>query len=45
MKLKCNNKQCEYEWDYQGKAKFYATCPRCLYKVKINKKKEEDKNE
>ena len=27
MKLKCN--QCEYEWDYEGKMKYYATCPDC----------------
>jgi hypothetical protein len=33
MNLTCQH--CEYEWDYKGKAMFYATCPRCLYKVKI----------
>ena len=27
MKLKC--KQCGYEWDYEGKMKYYATCPDC----------------
>lgn len=26
MKLKCN---CGYEWDYEGKMKYYATCPDC----------------
>jgi len=35
-KLKCKNKKCNYEWDYNGKSKFYATCPRCMYRVKIN---------
>ena len=35
MKLKCPNKKCNYEWDYQGEHEFYATCPRCLAKVKI----------
>jgi len=39
MNLKCLNrikgKLCGYEWDYNGKARFYATCPRCLRKVKI----------
>ncbi len=36
MKLTCKRKDCLYEWDYNGEAKFYATCPRCLGKVKIN---------
>ncbi len=36
MKLKCNN--CKYEWEYKGKSKYYATCPRCLQKVKIRGK-------
>ena len=35
MKLKCKN--CEYEWDYGGSQKYYATCPQCRYKVKIDK--------
>jgi len=35
MKLKCKNKRCKYEWDYQGAHQFYATCPRCLQKVKL----------
>ena len=40
MKLKCPNKECEYEWEYKGHHKFYATCPRCLRKVKIPSSKE-----
>ena len=35
MELKC--KHCDYEWDYGGSQKFYATCPQCHYKVKIDK--------
>ncbi len=35
MKLKCSNKKCDYEWEYKGRMKFYATCPNCRYKVKI----------
>ncbi len=35
MKLKCNNSKCNNEWDYNGKADFYATCPNCLRKVKL----------
>jgi len=26
---------CEYKWDYQGENEYYATCPRCRYKVRI----------
>ncbi|MEF8834547.1 MAG: hypothetical protein V5A76_00140 [Candidatus Thermoplasmatota archaeon] len=33
MELECNS--CGYEWDYQGKSDYYATCPNCQYKVKI----------
>jgi hypothetical protein len=35
MNLKCKNKECQYEWDYKGESEFYATCPRCLNKVKV----------
>lgn len=37
MKIKCQKKECGYEWDYKGKSKFYATCPRCLSKVSLAK--------
>lgn len=33
MKLKC--KKCKNEWDYGGDSEWYATCPRCLFKVKV----------
>jgi len=33
MKLKC--KKCGNEWDYNGKNPYYATCSRCLNKVKV----------
>ena len=36
MKLKCNN--CKYEWEYKGLSEYYATCPRCLNKVKVKEK-------
>ena len=42
MKLKCNH--CKYKWKYKGKQKFYATCPKCLYKVKIKKDIENGKD-
>ena len=36
IKLKCNS--CKYEWEYKGKSNYYASCPRCLSKVKVNRK-------
>jgi NADH-quinone oxidoreductase subunit E len=33
MLLNCQH--CGYTWDYQGENKYYATCPRCRYKVRI----------
>jgi hypothetical protein len=42
MKLKCSNLKCKYEWDYNGQHDFYATCPRCLRKVAIDKKNQVD---
>lgn len=36
-KLKCPNQKCGYEWDYKGSSPFYTTCPKCLYKVNIEK--------
>ena len=41
IKMICQN--CEYVWVYEGKSEYYATCPRCLRKVKILK--EVEKNE
>ncbi len=32
-------KHCEYKWDYQGENEYYATCPRCRYKVRIPEEK------
>lgn len=34
MKQKCQN--CDYEWEYGGSSEYYATCPRCLRKVKVS---------
>jgi hypothetical protein len=42
MLVKCQNKKCNHEWNYKGESEFYATCPRCLNKVRI--KKEKNKN-
>jgi hypothetical protein len=35
MKLKCQH--CFHEWEYKGVGAFYASCPRCHYKVKVPK--------
>ncbi len=42
MKIKCTKEDCQHEWNYKGKSKFYATCPNCYRKVKINKKVKKD---
>jgi len=39
--LRCENKvkgkPCGYIWQYNGKCRYYATCPYCLRKVRIQK--------
>ena len=36
MQLQCKNKKCNYVWDYKGKSNFYACCPNCMNKVRID---------
>lgn len=43
MIIKCTKEECKYEWDYQGDSTFYATCPRCLTKVKVNQTEKKEK--
>ena len=43
MILKC--KKCENEWDYKGDNPYYATCSRCLNKVKVEAVKGSQKSE
>jgi NADH-quinone oxidoreductase subunit E len=33
VELECQH--CGYKWDYRGDNEYYATCPRCRYKVKL----------
>ena len=33
IKLKCKN--CDNEWEYSGTQLYYATCTKCLRKVKV----------
>ena len=35
MILDC--KKCNYNWNYKGGNPYWATCPKCLTKVKISK--------
>src|SRR3990170_1555501 len=37
VRLKCTYPNCGYEWNYGGKQPFYANCPKCLRKIKIDK--------
>lgn len=39
MRLKCSNKKCGYEWDYNGNNPFYACCSRCKTPVNIERNK------
>jgi hypothetical protein len=43
MKLKC--KKCDNEWDYKGSNPYYATCTKCLNKVKVEEQKGSQKSE
>jgi len=33
VKVRCS--KCGYVWDYRGTNTYWATCPRCLRKVKL----------
>jgi len=35
--LRCPNSDCGYEWDYQGNARFYTSCPRCGWRVHVER--------
>ena len=37
VKLRCPNKECNNEWEYKGKSKFYACCSNCRTTVNIKK--------
>lgn len=43
MKLKC--KKCGNDWDYKGENPYYATCSKCLNKVKVEESKGSQKSE
>jgi len=40
--LKLNCQRCGYGWNYSGKSKYYATCPKCLIHVSIPQNKTEE---
>jgi len=37
IRLRCQKKDCQYAWDYNGKAPFFTSCPRCKGSVNVNK--------
>ncbi len=37
IKLKCQNPECQNEWIYRGKNKFYACCSMCHSSVNVKK--------
>jgi ribosomal protein S27E len=37
MKTKCP--KCGWKWEYNGKSQYYITCPQCMRKFDIDKKK------
>jgi predicted Zn-ribbon and HTH transcriptional regulator len=39
VRLRCRH--CGYVWEYRGSSQYYATCPRCHYKVNIAKSRVE----
>lgn len=39
MKVKCE--RCKYEWDYNGRSKYYASCPMCHKTIKIKEVSED----
>ena len=43
IKMTCQNEKCNYNWNYNGEALFWASCPRCLWKVRIYRDADEQK--
>lgn len=41
MKVKCQHKDCKYEWDYNGKKTLFVTCPNCQRKTRISEEAKE----
>ena len=37
MRVRC--KKCGYTWDYGGRSKIYVTCPQCLRKTPLRRRK------
>ena len=33
--MTCPNEKCNYNWDYKGEALFWTSCTRCLWRVRI----------
>jgi|ETNvirnome_2_300_1030623.scaffolds.fasta_scaffold01131_6 hypothetical protein len=41
MKIKCLNKECNYEWETSSKM-MWVTCPSCRLKVRNEERDEEE---
>jgi len=39
MKLKCYH--CGYVWNFKGKQPYFATCPRCNWRLRIKRARRE----
>lgn len=37
--LRCPNEECSHTWMYNGKSRFYASCPFCRKNVHVIKNK------
>lgn len=42
-KITCQNEKCNYNWDYNGEALFWTSCPRCLWRVRIYRDADDQK--
>ena len=40
IKAKC--RKCNYEWEYTGFSRYYATCPMCKVSTKLDTKENND---
>ena len=41
--MTCPNEKCNYNWDYNGEALFWTSCPRCLWRVRIYRDADDQK--
>lgn len=44
VKLKCPRPKCGYEWEYNGNAGWYTSCPKCRTSVRVNQESSQTEN-